>query len=237
MTTAEVHVLSFGRAGLLVLSLTALAVFGVAHGGPGVGPHLASPAGRLVYLDFADGTQGVIQGHDDDATRNVSRLCGVSSFARWESAPECGQRDRCREEVLRLVREYFEPYDVRFTLSRPSPPEIFSTVVVAPPLAECTFGRRGIAFADCGNANPMSMGFVFDCHGDAASCAVMVAHEAAHTFGLVHSLDPADIMTPTPDDQALRFRAESSQTTENECGVLRQISHEALLAVLGPRKP
>jgi len=222
---------------LLVFPLTALTVSAcVANGALGICLFPSSAAGQLVYLDFADGTQGITHGDDDDATRNVSRLCGVSSFTRWEAASECGERDQCREEVLRLVREYFEPYRVRFTLWRPSPPEIFTTIVIAPPLAECTFGGRGIAFADCGNANPTSMGFVFDCHGDAASCAVLVAHEAAHTFGLVHSLDPADIMTSAPEDPALRFRADPSQTTKNECGVLRQSSHEALLAVLGPRK-
>jgi hypothetical protein len=190
-----------------------------------------------VYLDFADGSEGVTRGQEDDATRNVSRLCGVSSFARWEAAAKCGERDRCRQEILRLVRRYFELYNVQFTLSRPSPLEIFTTVVVAPPVAACTFGRRGIAFADCGNTNPTSMGLVFDCHGDAASCALLMAHEAAHTFGLVHSLDPTDIMTPAPEDPALRFRAPSSPTAENECGVARQSSHEALLAALGPRKP
>jgi len=189
-----------------------------------------------VNLDFADGTEGVTRGDDDDATQNVSRLCSVSSFSRWDAAPVCGERNHCREDIHRLVGEYFEAYNVRFTLSRPSPSEIFTTVIVAPPVAECTFGHRGIAFADCGDANPRSVAFVFDCGGDAASCAVLVAHETAHTFGLVHSLDSDDIMTPAPEEPVLRFRAASSPTAANECGVLMQSSHEALLAVLGPRK-
>jgi hypothetical protein len=226
-----------GRAGLLISALTALAV--CAEGAPGapVVAVTASGGGRAVYLDFADGTGGLTRGDDDDATRNVSRLCGISSFARWEPAAACGERDRCREDVLRLVRRYFDAYDVRFTLTRPSSPAVFTTVVVAPPLAACTFGRRGIAFADCGDANPANVALVFDCHADAAACAVLVAHEVAHTFGLVHSADADDIMTPGPEDPALRFRTEWSPTTENECGVLRQSSHEALLAAVGPRKP
>ena len=229
---------TLGRAGLLFTAWAALGAFAWgASGAPGTVPVTAPARGRLVYLDFADGAEGLTRGPDDDATRNVSRLCGVSSFARWEAPARCGERDRCREDVLRLVRGYFDAYDVRFTLSRPAPPEVFTTVVVAPPLAACTFGRRGIAFADCGDVNPASVAMVFDCHGDAASCAVLVAHEAAHTFGLVHSLDPADIMTPAPEDPALSFRAEWTQTTENECGTPRQSSHEALLAVLGPRRP
>jgi hypothetical protein len=217
-----------GRAGWLVSALTALTVG--AQAAPGA-------PGRLVYLDFTDGTEGITRGDDDDATRNVSRLCAAPSLARWEPAARGGERERFRADVLHAVRGYFEAYDVRFTLDRPAPPETFTTIVVAPPLAACTFGRRGVAFADCGDVNPASLAFVFDCYGDADSCAVLVAHETAHTFGLVHSLDPADIMTPGPEDPSLRFLAEASPTAAGECGVLRQSSHQALLAALGPRRP
>lgn len=195
------------------------------------------PAAVVVHLDFTDGTEGVVRGDDDDATRMVSRLCATPALARWEASPACGTRDRCRDEVLRRVRAYFEPYNVRFTISRPPPHAPYTTIVIAPPVAACTFGGRGIAFADCGNANPRSLGFVFDCHGEAGACAVLVAHEAAHTFGLVHSRDQGDIMTAAPEDPALRFRAVPSPTEANACGVRVQNSHEALLAALGPRAP
>lgn len=190
--------------------------------------------GRLVHLDFADGTTSISHGDEDDAASHVSRLCGPTTFARWEAPDECGDRDTCRAAVLEHVRAYFEAYDVRFTLERPDGDEPFSTVVIAPPAAACSYGRRGVAHGDCSDANPANVGFVFDCYASAASCAVLVAHETAHGFGLVHSLDPTDVMTPGPEDPSLRFRASSSLTTDNECGVSRQSSHEALLAVLGP---
>ena len=223
------------RAGLLVLALTMLLVSARNQDGASTVSAAAGHKGRLVYLDFVEGTEGTTKGSEDDATRNVSRLCAVPSSARWEPAPQCGERDRCRAEVLRLVREYFEPYNVDFTLSRPSPPQVFTTIVVAPPLATCSYGRRGIAFAECGNKKPNGMAFVFDCYGNAASCAILVAHETAHTFGLVHSLDSSDIMTPAPEEPTLRFREQWSPTAENKCGVLTQSSHEALLSAVGPR--
>ena len=216
-----------GRAGGLMLALTAAAAG--AQGAPG-------PVRRTVYLDFADGTVAIARGDRDDATRNVSRLCAAPALARWEPSARGGERERFRQEVLQRVRAYFEAYDVRFTLERPAPPEAFTTVMIAPPVAACTFGRRGVASTDCGDANPASLAFVFDCYRDAAACAVLVAHEAGHTFGLVHSLDPGDLMTPGPEDPALRFRAEPSATDENECGLRSQSAHQALLAVLGPRR-
>jgi hypothetical protein len=223
-----------GRVLSLVPVLAALAAgAGAAPGAPGPAP--ARPP-RQVYLDFTDGDTGMTQGPEDDAVRNVSRLCGTPAFGRWEPTARCGERDRCREEVRRRVQRYFEAYQVDFTLSRPAPPAVFSTVVIAPPLRACTFGHRGVAAADCGDTNPTSVAFVFDCYGDAASCAVLVAHEAAHTFGLVHSLDPGDIMTPGPDDPALQFRDAAALAEENECGVRLQSSHQALLSALGPRR-
>lgn len=147
---------------------------------PASPPASAPPAARhVVLLDFAEGTHGVTAGEEDDATRDVSQLCSTSSFARWEAPRACagGDRDACRDAVLREVQRRFEAYDVDFTLTRLAAPARYTTLVIAPPDAACTFGQRGVAFADCGDANPASLGMVFDCHGDASSCAVLVAHE------------------------------------------------------------
>ena len=194
------------------------------------------PAARVVFLDFADGTQGVTAGEEDDATHDVSQLCAAPAFARWEAPRACagGDRDACREEILREVRRHFAAYAVDFTLVRPAPPAVYTTIVIAPPIAACTFGRRGVAYGDCADANPANIGMAFDCHSDAAACAVLVAHEAGHTFGLVHSLDPRDVMMPSPEDPQLAFLATAAPTEKNDCGVLHQSSHESLLRILGP---
>jgi hypothetical protein len=108
-------------------------------------------------------------------------------------------------------------------------------IVIAPPKSACTFGKRGAALADCGDRNPASVGFVFDCYADAAACAVLVAHEVGHGFGLVHSADPSDVMTPAPDDPSLAFRDAVSAVDANPCGITSQSSHRALLSALGAR--
>ncbi len=99
----------------------------------------------MVLLDFADGTHGVTAGEEDDATRDGSQLCGTPAFARWEAPRACanGDRDACRDAVLREVQRRFEAYDVDFTLTRPEAPARYTTLVIAPPDAACTFGQRG----------------------------------------------------------------------------------------------
>lgn len=195
-----------------------------------------APAGRVVFLDFSEGTHGVTLGEEDDATHDVSQLCDTTTFGRWDAPHACaaGDRETCRADVLREVRRYFEAYAVDFTLTRPAAPTVYTTVVIAPSNEACTFGQRGVAFADCDDANPASLGMVFDCHGDAASCAVLVAHETGHTFGLVHSLDPLDVMSPGPEDPQLGFLTTTAGTLANSCGIVRQSSHATLLRNLGP---
>src|SRR5262245_3228710 len=97
-----------GRVRSLVPVLAALAAgAGAAPGASGPAP---VPPPRVVYLDFTDGREGMTQGPDDDAARNVSRLCGTPAFGRWEPTARCGERDRCREEVRRRVQRHFEAY-------------------------------------------------------------------------------------------------------------------------------
>jgi hypothetical protein len=211
---------------LLAIALSAL--------GCAVGPARRE---RVVYLDFADGREGVAKGEDDDATRNVSRFCAAEALPRWNGIASCGDRDACIATIRARVERYFARYQVRFTTVRPPDWEPYTTVVIAPPDAECSFGRRGVSVVDCGDANPANLGFVFDCDFDVDACAVLIAHEAAHTFGLVHVNAPGDVMTPGPEDPSASFEETEHETVDEACGASRQSSHRALLEVLGPRVP
>lgn len=196
---------------------------------------LAGPRGeRVVYLDFADGHHGVIKGDVDDATRNVSKLCGVEAFAAWKRASGCSDRASCVDAIRARVEGYYARYDLRFVTARPPPGSVYTTIVIAPPEGDCSFGRRGVADVDCGDANPANIGFVFDCT-DVDSCAVLVAHETAHTFGLVHVTAPNDIMTLAPEDPQSTFETPEHPTTDDVCNTSAQSSHETLLRTLGPR--
>jgi hypothetical protein len=154
----------------------------------------------------------------------------------WVGAEDCGDREACRDAIRQRVAAYFQRYDVTFVTRRPPAGSPYTMIVVAPPNEECTFGERGVSYADCGNANPSSVAFVFDCDRDVGACAVLVAHETAHTFGLVHVTSGADIMTPAPADPELRFSTETLEAPLGVCGVTSQSSHAVLLAALGSSK-
>jgi hypothetical protein len=193
-------------------------------------------ASHVVYLNFADGTEGVAPGADDDATLNLSRLCATEAFDAWLGAQGCGDREACAEAIRARVATYFLRYDVSFVTLRPSSTQPYTMVVVAPPNKACTFGRRGVSYADCSNANPGSLAFAFDCDRDPGACAVLIAHEAAHSFGLVHVSDNTDIMTSAPENPELEFKSATFPTLPNDCGLATQSSDRALELTLGPNR-
>jgi len=58
-------------------------------------------------------------------------------------------------------------------------------------------GVAGIAPLDIGNANPSDIGFAFVQSGeDNTTLAQVIAHEAGHTYGLVHVSNNQDLMYP-----------------------------------------
>ena len=157
---------------LYALVLSFISMSGCSAGAPS-GVDFGSA--QLVYLNFADGTEGVTLGNDDDAARNVSRLCEIGAFPRWNGAEGCGDRDACREEIRGRVAAYYADYAIVFTTDRPASDVPYTMVIVAPPNAECSFGKRGVAYADCENANKANVAFVSDCDEDVESCAVLIA--------------------------------------------------------------
>jgi hypothetical protein len=211
----------------LLLSLSAL----VGCGGAAAPPEPA--ATHTVYLSFSRGDEGVTLGARDDATSNVSELCEAPELAAWPGLAECGDRAACAAIIRELVADLFAAYDVGFTLERPRGARSYAMVMVAPFEASCSFGRLGVAATDCDDRNPASLAFVFGCASSAVECAALIAHEAAHTFGLVHAASSVDLMTLAPA-AGLEFGDVASPALEQECGTSQQSSHQALLQALGP---
>jgi hypothetical protein len=190
---------------------------------------------HTLYLNFSRGSEGVAFGAADDAARNVSALCGTRRFAAWSGARDC-DGDECPAIIRELVADHFAGFGVRFTLERPRSGR-YGMVIVAPFDENCSFGRLGVALTDCDNANPADVAFVFGCATSAVECAALVAHEAAHTLGLVHVASATDLMTLAPADPSLEFQDITLPALENECGITEQSSQQALLAALGASPP
>lgn len=195
-------------------------------------------AAHVVYVDFADGSEGLAAGDEDDAVAGVSQLCEAQTLGAFVAPAACagGRAARCEAEVVERVAAYYAGFDIAFTRDPRALPEDrpYAAVIVAPPHPACSFGQRGVAFVDCEDENPASLGLVFDCYADADACAVLIAHEVAHGLGLGHVEDPRDIMAIGPDDPTMSFRSTRSPTVDEACGAATQSSRAALDAVLGP---
>jgi hypothetical protein len=196
----------------------------------------ASAAPHLVYLDFAEGTEAVVQAAADDAPAGRSQLCGAARVGRWLGADGCGDRASCARTIVQRTAALWAPFDIAFTTTRPDRGP-YSTVLIAPRSGGCAFGTvSGVAPVDCGDRNPSNLAFAFDCADTAAACARLISHELAHTFGLAHVDRPCDIMgTDSPSCPEPAFHDEDSRVHEDtSCGPPVQNSYRALLAVLGP---
>jgi hypothetical protein len=189
-------------------------------------------AGPVIYLNFSDGTEGIEKASSDDAAGNRSTLCETGRLPRWNGAAGCGGRERCRDEIVSRVREHFRRYAARITTTRPPDGVDYTMLVVMPPNLACSFGQRGLAPLDCGDQQRRNLGFVSDCR-DPAVCAVVISHELGHTFGLVHSQNPNEIMYSNPAVPTLTFRDEDSATASDGCDLGSQNAHRTLLATLG----
>jgi hypothetical protein len=195
----------------------------------------ASPP-RVAYLNFADGTESLAQGYQDDAALNRSELCGAPRLGRWLGAAGCGDRESCKRAIAEKTAQLWAPFDVVFTTNRPEHAP-YAMVLIGPPGGSCGFGvATGAAPVDCGDRNPSSVAFAFQCAASVGACARLVSHELAHTFGLAHSNRPCDIMAAeSPSCADTAFHDEYSRAHGTTCGKDLQNSHQELLAVLGPR--
>ena len=71
---------------LLLMPRAPLLGCALACGGVDVAPPQLETAAHVVYLNFADGSEGVSLGERDDARSNVSELCSTPAFAAWPGA-------------------------------------------------------------------------------------------------------------------------------------------------------
>jgi hypothetical protein len=204
-------------------------------------PSAWAAAPSIVYLDFSDGTETLTYAATDDAATNRSSVGGASPYPAftWPTI-STGVESRATviERMTRRVHELFLPYNVLITLTRPSQPP-FTTVMIGggPRELGLDLSFAGVAYMDCGNKQDSNVVFAFptNVHGDEHGLVVTIAQEAAHGFGLEHTITSRDLMHPLlSPEQASFLDAESAILGDRLCGNSTQNSHLKLLEAVGP---
>jgi len=104
------------------------------------------------------------------------------------------------DQVIACVKETFAPFDIRVVTDDPGPDVPHFEVMAAGTSADLNpqiSGAGGIApFISCNARRDNLLSFVFaNQTADIEYLCAAIAHEAGHTYGLSHSLDPLDPMT------------------------------------------
>jgi hypothetical protein len=187
----------------------------------------------VVFLNFSDGTESISFGERDDATRNVSSLCAAARVGAYWGSSDCGDRSSCASVIGALVEQHFRDFNVVFTLERPSQ-GAYTMALVGPPSGSCGFGVAGAAPLDCDNGNPQNVVFAFECASSSTACSVVISQELAHSFGLAHTHQTCDILSPGSERCAEPiFSNEEAIADDPTCGAT-QNNYGRLLDVLGP---
>jgi hypothetical protein len=195
---------------------------------------------QIVYLDFSDGTETVTAAALDDSAHNQSSLGGASPYPAfaWPSiSTGIETRAQVVSRVARAVHELFLPYNVLVTLVRPAAPP-YTTVLIGGGARDLGLQENygGVAYMDCGNKQDGNLVFAFpgNLRGNEHGLITTIAQEAAHAFGLEHTVDRRDVMYPLlSPEQAVFLDEQTTILGASLCGNSTQNSHRLLAATVG----
>jgi hypothetical protein len=205
----------------------------------GAGVARAEPA--ILYVNFSDGSESLQQGQVDDATRDVTSMGSIPRYPpfTWPGINDgsISRRDLIRA-ITRQVNDLYLPYNLLVTTTRPAAGPYTMVMVGGTPTVLGYDARlAGVAFMDCDNLQPANIVFAFPSalRGNVHGLVVTIAQEAAHSYGLEHSMDPTDIMYPKVDPAQREFPDRAGPIAgDHLCGRDTQNPHRRLLETLGP---
>jgi hypothetical protein len=205
-----------------------------------MGDPAEAAAPQVVYINFSDGSETLTSSDVDDAVTNQSSIGAVARYPPffWPGLTDgtISRRDLIRT-VSRQVNEAFLPYNVFVTTTRPASGPYTMVMVGGSPTLVGYDGRiAGIAFMDCSNRQPSNIVFAFPTalRGSVHGLYATIAQEAAHAFGLEHTVDPTDLMYPKIDPAQARFQdRDNAISGDRLCGQETQNSHRRLLDTVG----
>ncbi|MBC8073989.1 MAG: Ig-like domain-containing protein [Deltaproteobacteria bacterium] len=178
----------------------------------------------------------------EDSKTNQSSIFG-QEFAAF------GADEAARAALMAAVRLDWAPYNVLVVDSRPATGDY--TMNITSPTNPLGGGVLGIAPLDCFDMMTHN-NVTFAFHGandgfSAATQATTVGQEVAHSYGLEHVDEPADIMNPVNSGGDPSFMDECLPIVQGgNCGMQHleqcgdeqsQNSHKELLALFGPSEP
>jgi len=217
--------------------------------GNDMGPSVSHPGGthaHTIFLQFdgADLSPSPI----GDARTGESELVHARSHVPAFDPTQFGG-DAARGEITAIVATLFAAYDMRVVPTRPQDTQDYVMIVIggqptdigAPP------SSRGYAPLDCDDNNAHDIVFVFadalaqdfagDAHAARLSVATVAAQESAHSFGLVHTANTADVMYPYVEYPTGAQHFASGAVLGLNCGRPGyQDSAAFLMQIVGPKQ-
>ncbi|MBV1862537.1 MAG: hypothetical protein KUG77_29210 [Nannocystaceae bacterium] len=201
---------------------------------------LGGPTPATLFINF-NGAE--LNGEREDARDNGTLIGWSGTFEAYGDGMK-------QTAIMQAVRQDWLPFNATVTDTRPSNGD-YTMVMVGP--TNFTDGSLGIALLDCANSwTSNNIVFAFHHAQDgftAAATATTVNQEIAHSYGLEHVNNDADLMYPYNNGADPAFTNSCHQVVEaagigilcteqheGSCGSAdRQNSHAELMRFVGPR--
>lgn len=190
--------------------------------------HEPLPRKHTLFLDFEGGQLAWVPTPEDE---NAAE--DTSFMARFEGStlPAYLGGTQQRQAVLQAVREHMAPFGVRVLDERPSKTVPYTRVMVGGQWTDINADGplTGVApNVDCDRVNPRHVVFAFVSDESTARQAMTISQEAAHAWGLDHTLGADRIMGYVFDDAPKVWGQTCTPLCEEECqGPGTVFCHEA----------
>lgn len=203
---------------------------------------------RVVWLDFQGGSLTASVSIDNALTDTSFILSrghapgAVVNVAPFDEGALSDAQGMNRAQIIAYVKATMEsihaPYDISFVLARPASGN-YQRLIFGGTCAGISGGTTcaGIAVLDCADSNLRNIGFAHPPGLTVEQLVTTAAQEMAHAYGLNHTEDLTDIMSPALQIgfDPRTYGSGAIPNTETGCGgAVAQDSHALLLVNIGP---